>query len=413
MATRTPIPSAAEPATASREAGSATVGIEEVRASWRRSFDEHRVDPDSRQPPSILTAQELSNSRAPVEELMRLAREDNDRLYAIVGRVGYALLFTSADGVVVDVRGDPSRVGEFQHWGIWQGGVWSETVEGTNGIGTCIAEQRPITIHHSQHFRARHATLSCCGAPVFDPSGELVAVVDVSSCDPGVSDRSHALALAVTIDTAQAIEERLFRFAFRSAWILAIAVPATVEPPLLLAMDDDQRIVGADRRARTTFGLDHTLLKAGSSLWRYFHGSPSQFNFRAGDRITHLHRVGDSAPWQALITPPHEKLTARLAPFHIRPRMWRGGPDALTTADGLFGERVPVSSRSRRVTALSPRERSVLELVSDGRSNKEIARLLLISPETVKSHLENLFAKLAVRRRTQAISVAKDLGLMP
>ena len=93
--------------------------------------------------------------------------------------------------------------------------------------------------------------------------------------------------------------------------------------------------------------------------------------------------------------------------------MWRGGPDALATADGLFGEPVPVSSRPRRVTALSPRERSVLELVADGRSNKEIARLLVISPETVKSHLENVFAKLAVQRRTQAISLAKDLGLVP
>jgi DNA-binding CsgD family transcriptional regulator/PAS domain-containing protein len=389
------------------------VGIEEVRASWRRSFNEHRVDPDSRQAPSILTAQELSISRTPVEELIRLAREDNDRLYAIVGRVGYALLFTSADGVVVDVRGDPCRVGEFQHWGIWQGGVWSERVEGTNGIGTSIAEQRPITIHRSQHFRARHATLSCCGAPVFGPSSELVAVVDVSSCEPELSDRSHALALAVTIDTARAIEERLFRFTFRGAWILAIAVPASVQPALLLAMDDDQRIVGADRRARETFGLDRTLLEAGTSLWRYFHGSPSLFSFRAGDKGAHLRRLGDSALWQALITPPQENLTARLAPFHTRPRMWCGGPDALATADGSSGERVPVSSRPRRVTALSPRERSVLELVADGRSNKEIARLLVISPETVKSHLEHLFAKLAVQRRTQAISLAKDLGLVP
>jgi LuxR family maltose regulon positive regulatory protein len=93
--------------------------------------------------------------------------------------------------------------------------------------------------------------------------------------------------------------------------------------------------------------------------------------------------------------------------------MWRGGPDALATADGPFGESVPVGSRPRRVTALSPRERSVLELVADGRSNKEIARALVISPETVKSHLENLFAKLAVQRRTQAISLAKDLGLVP
>src|SRR5262245_30745402 len=386
----------------------------EVRASWRRSFDEHHVDPESQHAPWILTAQELSITRTPVEELIRLAREDNDRLYAIVGTVGYAVLFTSADGVVVDVRGDQSRVEEFQHWGIWQGGVWSERVEGTNGIGTCIAEQHPITVHRSPHFRARHTTLSCRGAPIFNPNNELVAVVDVSSCDPDVSDRSQALALAVTIDTARAIEERLFRFTFRNAWILAISVPATRQPALLFAVDDDQRIVGADRRARATLSLDRTLLEGDASLWHYFHGSPSLFRLRAGDRSAQLRRVGDDrALWQALITPPQENLTARLTPFHVRPRLWSGGPDARATADGLLVEPMPVSSRPRPMTALSPRERGVLQLVGDGRSNKEIARQLGISPETVKSHIEHLFAKLAVHRRTQAISLAKDFGLVP
>jgi len=37
--------------------------------------------------------------------------------------------------------------------------VWSEDIEGTNGIGTCIAECRPITVHQTQHYRARHIGL--------------------------------------------------------------------------------------------------------------------------------------------------------------------------------------------------------------------------------------------------------------
>jgi LuxR family maltose regulon positive regulatory protein len=52
--------------------------------------------------------------------------------------------------------------------------------------------------------------------------------------------------------------------------------------------------------------------------------------------------------------------------------------------------------------ALSARERNVLELIGQGQSNKEIARDLGITPETVKSHVKNIFAKLAVsgvRRR--------------
>jgi LuxR family maltose regulon positive regulatory protein len=62
--------------------------------------------------------------------------------------------------------------------------------------------------------------------------------------------------------------------------------------------------------------------------------------------------------------------------------------------------------------ALSARERGILELVAQGQSNKEIGRTLSISPETVKTHLENVYGKLAVQRRAQAIARAKDLALL-
>ena len=207
--------------------------LEPVRASWQRSAVRYRIAQDSRQAPWILTAQELSASRAPVDELIGIAAHENDRLFAAVGKVGYALLFTTADGVVVDVRGDPARIQQFKYWGILQGGVWAESVEGTNGIGTCIAEKAPVTVHCSQHFRARHATLSCCGAPVFDPNQNLVAVVDVSSYEPELSDHSHALAFALTVEAARSIEERLFRHVHRRAWILSAILPTRSQPILL------------------------------------------------------------------------------------------------------------------------------------------------------------------------------------
>jgi DNA-binding CsgD family transcriptional regulator len=62
--------------------------------------------------------------------------------------------------------------------------------------------------------------------------------------------------------------------------------------------------------------------------------------------------------------------------------------------------------------ALSPRERTVLECIGQGRTNKEIARELGIAPETVKSHIKNIFVKLAVAKRAQAICYAQRLGLV-
>jgi LuxR family maltose regulon positive regulatory protein len=60
---------------------------------------------------------------------------------------------------------------------------------------------------------------------------------------------------------------------------------------------------------------------------------------------------------------------------------------------------------------LSAREITVLRLLSEGRSNKEIARELGLSEATVKFHLKNIFAKLGVSRRGMAVSVSKHLKL--
>ena len=60
---------------------------------------------------------------------------------------------------------------------------------------------------------------------------------------------------------------------------------------------------------------------------------------------------------------------------------------------------------------LSQREREVLALLAQGLSNKELARALSVSENTVKTHLANLYAKLGARRRTEALAAARRLGL--
>jgi DNA-binding NarL/FixJ family response regulator len=66
-----------------------------------------------------------------------------------------------------------------------------------------------------------------------------------------------------------------------------------------------------------------------------------------------------------------------------------------------------------KTLGVTEREVAVLELMAAGSSNKEIARRLEISPNTVKTHVASLFAKLEVQRRTQAIQKARELSLLP
>ena len=61
---------------------------------------------------------------------------------------------------------------------------------------------------------------------------------------------------------------------------------------------------------------------------------------------------------------------------------------------------------------ISPRELTVLNELAAGYSNKEIARRLDISPDTVKTHVTRLFEKLEAKRRTDAINKARELGIV-
>src|ERR1700739_288441 len=170
---------------------------------------DYPVTPKDPSAPNIVTQSELSASKEPVADIIVHAREEIDRLYAIVSQQGYVVLLCNSSGIAIHHRGDETRADDFKRWGIWLGGVWSEQIEGTNGIGTCIAEQRPLLVHCGQHFRSRHGKLTCAGAPIFDPLGDLAGVLDVSAVATDSPDRPQQLALAATIASARAVEERV------------------------------------------------------------------------------------------------------------------------------------------------------------------------------------------------------------
>lgn len=77
--------------------------------------------------------------------------------------------------------------------------------------------------------------------------------------------------------------------------------------------------------------------------------------------------------------------------------------------------RVPFEQNRAAIRSLgiSARELEVLEALADGQSNKEIGRTLGISPNTVKTHVARLYAKLKVSGRIQAIAEARSLQLIP
>lgn len=75
----------------------------------------------------------------------------------------------------------------------------------------------------------------------------------------------------------------------------------------------------------------------------------------------------------------------------------------------------PFTLNEERLRALgvTPRELEILGLIAQGLSNREIAEKLFVSENTVKTHSSRLFDKLSAKRRTQAVQIGKELGLLP
>jgi AraC-like DNA-binding protein len=153
-----------------------------------------------------------------------------------------------------------------------------------------------------------------------------MAVLDVSTFDPELSERAHALTGAMTVAAARAIEERFFRERFRGEWVIALSLLDATVPGALLAVDGGQRVVGANRDARTSFLLDDHVLRKGVSLWSMFERNPALFRRNdSADIPTRLVMSGGVETCPALVTPP-ERVSGSLVSststaLHARPRL--------------------------------------------------------------------------------------------
>lgn len=227
-------------------------------ASWSRSAQLHGLNPGKRHPPERMTASELAQARDQMEPVLRAARPSLDRLFQAVGGVGCCVLIADRNGVPLERRGAPVDDGDFEDWGLWTGTLWSEAQEGTNGIGTCLAERRAVTIYRDQHYLTRNAILSCMSAPLHDANGVLAGVLDVSSCRDDLTEGFATLIAHSVAEAARKIEVDVFRSAFSDARILLLP-GADRAAAAMLAVDGNDLVIGATRGARSILGLSGDL----------------------------------------------------------------------------------------------------------------------------------------------------------
>ncbi len=225
-----------------------------VAASWARSVRLHGLLPDGARPTERHGQSELSQRQERLQRVLHVSGRTLDRLYSTIALSGCGIFLCDSDGVVLERLTSDGGATEFDSSGLSIGADWSEASQGTNGIGTCIAEGRAVSIQREQHFIASNIAMSCMGAPIFDAQGALAAVLDISSCRADIEGPVVQLIAQAVSDAAGQIEADHF-CDFHSGLRILRGAGDRTRSPVLLAVDADDLVVGATLAARKQFGL--------------------------------------------------------------------------------------------------------------------------------------------------------------
>lgn len=225
-----------------------------VVASWSRSARLYGLDPATRVKPDRLDQTALNLARDRARDMIPFAEPVMDELFRAVGGIGCCVVLADGSGVPLERRGAAADDADFQGWGLWPGTIWAEDREGTNAIGTCLAEGRAVAIHRDQHFMARNTGLSCMAAPIHLASGGIAGVLDISSARNDLTEGLARLISHSVADAARRIEVDLFRAAHPGQSI--VLLPQGLQGAgAVMAVDRDDIVTGLSHGARLALGL--------------------------------------------------------------------------------------------------------------------------------------------------------------
>ena len=204
----------------------------------------------------------LRRSQEEHRPLLRAARPVLEQLTRAIAGMRYFAMLTDAHGIVVDVQGPLDR-SDPRASAIGRVGIdLSEAAVGTTAIGAALAELQPVWLHRGEHFLDGNGHYSCAGAPLFDPQGRCMGMLDLTGVDvPERPELRHLVARS-----ARAMEDALL-LQQPHALLLRLNWPGCAlggEGDGLIALDADGYVLGSNGMARQL--LPQPLRPPGSPL---------------------------------------------------------------------------------------------------------------------------------------------------
>jgi sigma-54 dependent transcriptional regulator, acetoin dehydrogenase operon transcriptional activator AcoR len=130
--------------------------------------------------PAPLMRSDIAVARERNQRLFTHAAPVMEMLFEQIAGTESMIVLTDAQGTILHSVGDDDFLDRAGKVALTPGVSWAEHSKGTNAIGTALFEEAPTLVHASQHFMHANNFLTCSAAPIFDPRGNMLGVLDVS-----------------------------------------------------------------------------------------------------------------------------------------------------------------------------------------------------------------------------------------
>ena len=235
-----------------------------VARSWLRCLQQG-MEPGAQVAFEPVSAAGVRRALDASQPLLQAAAPVIRSLSRAMAHTHYFAILTDAQGVVIDTNGPIDRhepsVGRIARLGV----DLSERAVGTTAIGSALSDLQPVWLHRGEHFFDATSVYSCAGAPIWDPDGGCVGMLDLT----GVNVAEQPALKHLVAQSARAIENAL-TLARPHQLLLRMNWPGRVlgdDSDGLVALDADGLITGFNRPAADMLGVSGGAAAGHASLY--------------------------------------------------------------------------------------------------------------------------------------------------
>jgi transcriptional regulator of acetoin/glycerol metabolism len=278
--------------------------IADLNTSWKRCQDRFMLDRQSKPRITSLTAPEIREQQEPFGAQLAMICNELEFVQSSLLENNFCVSFSDMAGIILYYQGDQNVGSQFDIER--PGTIWAEGVAGTNGVGTCVIERQPVIVRGRDHYFSEFSALSCIAAPVLSADADMIGVLNVATANADVTSETMSLIAGLTMRTAERLSSQFFLNRYRKNTIMKIGNSGQT---ILLALDQDQRIIGANQGARMCYGWGDGEWRD-RNLWSIFERSSNSIDELTSSESVHgLRRLDNHSVCDATLVHPTENLT--------------------------------------------------------------------------------------------------------